>query len=78
MTSFRPALCDVHIPEENLMSKFAPYAKAVLAAAIAGLGALGTALTDGSVSTAEWVAVASAVVVALGVVWGVPNKPPQP
>lgn len=53
----------------------AQYAKAVVGAAIAGLGALGTALTDGHVSGSEWLVVASTTLVALGGVFGVPNAP---
>lgn len=53
----------------------APYAKAVLAAVIAALTALGTALTDETISSSEWVAVALAFFVALGAVYAVPNKP---
>lgn len=59
------------------MNTFAPYAKAIVGALTAGLGALGTALTDGDVSAQEWVAVASATLVALGVVFGVPNRDPH-
>ncbi|HEX7993539.1 MAG TPA: hypothetical protein VF506_06420 [Streptosporangiaceae bacterium] len=55
------------------------YAKAIVAAGIAGLSVLGTALADGHISAGEWVAVASATLAALGLVWGVPNaKPPPP
>ncbi len=54
------------------------YAKAVAAAVAAGLGALGTALADGAVSPAEWVAVALAALVASGLVAQVPNKPAEP
>lgn len=52
-------------------------AKAILAAVIAGLGALGavlvgnTAISD--VSAGQWVAIALSAVVALGAVYGVPN-----
>lgn len=53
------------------------YAKAFVAAGIAFFGVLGTALTDGSVTGAEWAGVAVATLTALGVVWGVPNKPPS-
>ena len=56
------------------MKKFAPYAKALIGAAVAGLGAAGTALTDGSISGSEWVAIVSAALVTLGAVFGVPNK----
>jgi hypothetical protein len=58
------------------VDKIKPYAKAIVAALISGLGALGTAYTDGEVSAQEWIAVASAFLVALGVVFGVPNKDP--
>ncbi len=51
------------------------YAKAIVAAVMAGLGALGTALADGSVTATEWVVVASSVFAALALVWGVPNAP---
>ena len=51
------------------------YAKAVVAALLAGLGALGTALVDNQVSPAEWVGVAGAALAALGLVYAVPNKP---
>ncbi|REE95362.1 hypothetical protein [Thermomonospora umbrina] len=52
------------------------YAKAVVAALAAGGAALGTALTDDAVSTGEWVAVALAVLGALGVTYAVPNRRP--
>ncbi|WP_422733989.1 hypothetical protein ACN26Y_29820 [Micromonospora sp. WMMD558] len=52
-----------------------PYAKAVVAALLAGLGALGTALVDNTVTPAEWVTVAGATLAGLGVVYAVPNKP---
>ena len=57
------------------MDKIKPYAKAIIGALVAGLTALGTALTDDSVTTAEWVAVAVATLTALGVVYAVPNRP---
>ena len=46
-------------------------------ALVAGLGSLGTALTDNAISAQEWVAVVSAFLVALGVVFAVPNKDPE-
>lgn len=59
---------------------FAPYAKAILASLIAGLGALATALVDdkslGDVSDGQWVAVVLAFLVALAGVYAVPNKQP--
>jgi hypothetical protein len=57
------------------MDKLKPYAKAIIGAAVAGLTALGTALTDDTVTTTEWVAVAVATLTALYAVWRVPNKP---
>lgn len=50
------------------------YAKAIVGALTAGLGALGTALADDRVTNLEWVSVAGAVVAALALVWAVPNK----
>lgn len=50
------------------------YAKAIVGSLLAGLGALLTALADGSVQTAEWVTVAIAALTALAGVWGVPNR----
>lgn len=51
-------------------------AKAVVACAVAGLGVLGTALTDGAVTPTEWIGVVLAALAALGVVYTVPNKSP--
>jgi hypothetical protein len=49
-------------------------AKALLAGAIAGVGAVAVGYADGAITTAEvWTAVASGLT-ALGVVWGVPNR----
>ena len=56
------------------MRSIAPYAKAVIGALIAGLTAIGTALTDGGISPAEWVAAAIAFLVALGGVYAIPNS----
>lgn len=50
------------------------YAKAVVAAGVAGLGALGSAMLDDHVTYAEWLFVLGAVVAALGAVARVPNK----
>jgi hypothetical protein len=50
------------------------YAKAIIAALIAGLGILGEGLTDGSLSGQEWIAAAVAALVALGGVYLVPNR----
>lgn len=54
-----------------------PYAKAFTGSAVAGLTALASALTDDRVTTGEWVGVAIAALVGLGVVWAVPNQPAQ-
>ena len=64
------------------MTTFAPYAKALIGALVAALGALGAALTpdaDGlvSVTPGEWVAVVSALLVGLLAVFAVPNKDPE-
>jgi hypothetical protein len=54
------------------------YWKAIIAAATAGLIALQSALTDGGVSSQEWVAIALAALGALGV-WAKSNAaPPLP
>lgn len=55
--------------------RWRPYTKAVVAGLLAGLGALGTALVDNTVSPAEWVGVASATLAGLGLVYAVPNRP---
>lgn len=61
------------------MSKFAPYAKSIVAAIVAGLGSLYQALDgDPAVVTAqEWVAVAMTTLAGLAVVFGVPNPDPR-
>jgi hypothetical protein len=53
------------------------YAKTIVAAAAAGCVALGAALSDDTVTTAEWVTIALACLGALGV-YLVPNKPAEP
>lgn len=53
------------------------YAKAILAALIAGLSALSAALVDdGGLTGAQLVSILSAALVGGSVVWAVPNKPP--
>jgi hypothetical protein len=54
------------------------YAKAIVGAVMAFLGALGTGLADGHVTATEWVVAASAAVASLALVWGVPNSPARP
>lgn len=56
------------------MSTTTAYIKAILAAIVAGLGALSTGLTADGISAAEGVSALSATLVALGVVYAVPNK----
>lgn len=51
------------------------YLKALVAAAIAGLGVLATSLDDGGLSAQEWIYAAIAFLTALGAVWATPNKP---
>ena len=50
------------------------YAKAIVAAVVAGAGVLGTALADNHVTPGEWLGVALAALAALGVTAAVPNK----
>lgn len=49
------------------------YTKAIVAALVAGLSTLQTALLDGTVTVNEWVMVGAAAVGALGLTWAVPN-----
>ncbi len=49
-------------------------AKALIAAATAFVGSLGTALAEGDVSGTEWCAIAGTTIAALGLVYQVPNK----
>ncbi|WP_406168858.1 hypothetical protein [Streptomyces sp. NBC_00996] len=51
--------------------------KAVVAAAAAGSAAAATAVQDGTVTTAETVTIALAVLGAYGVTWKVPNREPK-
>lgn len=55
------------------------YAKAIVAAIIAGLTSLSTALVDGngldSVTDGQWVVAVIAFLTALAAVWAVPNQP---
>lgn len=54
------------------------YAKAFVGCAVAGLGAVATALADDRITGAEWCGVALAALVALGTVYAVPNRPGPP
>lgn len=60
------------------MDKIAPYAKAIIAAVVAGLGSLYQALDgDQSVTAQEWVAVAMTTLAGLVAVFAVPNRDPR-
>lgn len=56
------------------------YLKAIYAAALAGLGAAATAYAQGNghIGYQAGIAIASATLTALSVVWAVPNKPADP
>ncbi|MFF3884012.1 hypothetical protein [Streptomyces sp. NPDC001914] len=58
--------------------KLPRYAKAIVAAVVAGAGSLATALNDGTLTAAEGVTVVLAVLTALGFTWAVPNRPQPP
>lgn len=63
----------------SLYTKIAPVAKSVTGAVVAGLGALGTALIadengNVAVTAGEWVAVATATLVASYAIWQIPNE----
>lgn len=51
--------------------------KAIVGSALAGLTSLQVA-ADGGVTFQEWVQAGIAALVALGVIWAVPNKPAPP
>ena len=53
------------------------YVKAVVAALMAGLSALGVALADGQVTATEWVVAATAVLGTFAAVWASPANAPQ-
>ena len=57
----------------------ASIAKALIAALVAGLGVIGASLADGGALTAQdYVSAAIAALVALSVVFAVPNQIPPP
>jgi hypothetical protein len=57
------------------MANLGQYAKAFVAAGVAGLSALVPVLDDGHLSLTDGVIVALAALVAAGSVWAIPNKP---
>lgn len=62
------------VPDTSSMDKALEYAKAIIAAVVAGLGTLWTALADGEVIAQEWVSVAIVTLGALAGTYAVPNK----
>lgn len=52
------------------------YAKAIVAAVLAGLAVMVTGLSDNVMTPVEWILVASATITAGGAVFGVPNAAP--
>ena len=59
------------------MKLIAPYAKAILGAVLAGLGALYAVSADG-ITAQEWIGVVITTLATLGGVYAVPNKPAPP
>jgi hypothetical protein len=59
-----------------LLSKIPQVAKAISAAVLALGAALSVAIQDGGVTTAEWINIAVATVVAGVGVWAIPNRAP--
>ena len=62
-------------PTRTVGNSMNRYAKAIVGALVSGATAWGTAIADGSVTAAEWSGVVVAFLLALGLVWGVPNEP---
>jgi len=60
------------------VNTIAPYAKAVIAALVAGLTAISTGLVDGGLTWSEGITAVIAFFVALGAVFSVPNRPLPP
>ena len=60
------------------MDKIAPYYKAFAGALVAFLTAISVSLEDGTLTTQDWVQAVIALVVGLGVVFAIPNKPETP
>lgn len=54
--------------------RISKYWKAVVAAVVAGAGALATAMNDDVITAAEAWTTGTAVLVALGFTWAVPNR----
>jgi hypothetical protein len=60
------------------MARVAPYAKAIIAAIVAGLSALTAGLVADGLSDAEIITAIVAFLVGLGAVFTVPNRPRDP
>ena len=63
---------------EEVMKTAMSIVKALLAGAIAFVGAVAVGYTDEVITTAEWWASAASGLTAFGVVWGVPNRASNP
>jgi len=61
-----------------MLSTILRYAKAVAGGLAAGAAALTPALADGTVTGAEWLTIAIAVLGGAGIIAVIPNKPPAP
>jgi hypothetical protein len=60
-----------------MLEKIATYRKAIAALLVAPLAVLGGALTDGTVTGPEWVAIALAALGTGAAVYAVPNAPQE-
>lgn len=60
----------------STLEKVAPYAKAIIAAVVAFLTAIATALDSGGIDAQEWITAVIALIVGFGAVFRVPNTPP--
>lgn len=58
--------------------KVSKYAKAIVAAVVAGSGTVGTALADDVITAGEAWTIAGVVLGALGFTWAVPNRQGAP
>ena len=52
-----------------------PYAKAIIAGILAGLGSAYLALNDNNIDAQEWVQIAQVTIAAGAAVYGIPNIP---
>lgn len=61
-----------------MLSQPKTYIKAIYGAAVAFLGALGTAMTDSTVTGQEWIVIATGTILAAGGVFGLRNRDATP